>query len=46
MPNVEIRVIEMTEAFRQPAELARALVANGCMSQVAVLGNTAEAEAS
>jgi hypothetical protein len=46
MSSVDITVMAMTELYRTPDRLAQALVDNGCMSQLAVLANTAEAEAS
>jgi len=44
--SVTVTVMAMSDTYRQPASLAQALVDKGCMSQLAVLGDTAEAEAS
>lgn len=44
--SVNVKIVALTETYRQPDLLAAALAENGCMGQLAVLGDTAEAEAS
>jgi hypothetical protein len=44
--SVDVTIVALTETYRQPDLLAAALAENGCMGQLAVLGDTAEAEAS
>jgi hypothetical protein len=44
--SVEVTIVAMGDTFRQPDELAMALVEKGCMTQLALLADTAEAEAS
>ncbi|WP_298303759.1 hypothetical protein [uncultured Erythrobacter sp.] len=43
---VNVRIVAMSETYRQPDLLAAALAEKGCMGQLAVLGDIAEAEAS
>ena len=43
---VDVKIVALTETYRQPDALAAALADNGCMGQLAALGDTAEAEAS
>lgn len=43
---VEVKIVALTETYRQPDALASALAENGCMGQLAALGDIAEAEAS
>lgn len=44
--SVDVKIVALTETYRQPDALARALAENGCMGQLSVLGDIAEAEAS
>ncbi|MEP1422488.1 MAG: hypothetical protein ABJK59_12020 [Erythrobacter sp.] len=44
--TVDVKIVALTETYRQPDQLAAALADNGCMGQLAALGDTAEAEAS
>lgn len=44
--SVDVTIIAMSATFAQPDQLAQALVDNGCMMQLALLADTAEAEAS
>lgn len=44
--SVDVKIVALTETYRQPDALAGALAENGCMAQLSVLGDTAEAEAS
>ncbi|UAB77629.1 hypothetical protein INR77_12650 [Erythrobacter sp. SCSIO 43205] len=44
--SVDVKIVQLTETYRQPDALAGALAENGCMGQLGVLGNIAEAEAS
>jgi len=43
---VDVKIVALTETYRQPDELAAALAENGCMGQLAALGDIAETEAS
>lgn len=43
---VDVKIVALTETYRQPDLLAAALAENGCLGQLSVLGDTAEAEAS
>lgn len=43
---VDVKIVALTQTYRQPDLLAAALAENGCMGQLSVLGDTAEAEAS
>ena len=44
--SVDVKIVALTETYRQPDALAGALAENGCMGQLTVLGDIAEAEAS
>lgn len=44
--SVEVKIVALTETYRQPDALAAALAENGCMGQLEALGDIAEAEAS
>jgi len=44
--SIDVRIVAMSETYRQPDLLAAALAENGCMGQLAILGDIAEAEAS
>ena len=44
--SVDVTIVALTETYRQPDALAGALAENGCMGQLAALGDIAEAEAS
>jgi len=43
---IDVKIVALTETYRQPDLLAAALAEKGCMGQLAVLGDIAEAEAS
>ena len=43
---VNVKIVALSETYRQPDLLASALAENGCLGQLAVLGDIAEAEAS
>ena len=44
--SVDVKIVALTETYRQPDALAGALAENGCMGQLSALGDIAEAEAS
>ena len=44
--SVDVKIVALTETYRQPDALAAALADNGCFGQLAALGDIAEAEAS
>lgn len=44
--SVDVKIVALTETYRAPDALASALAENGCMGQLAALGDIAEAEAS
>ncbi|MEM1052461.1 MAG: hypothetical protein AAGI28_10240 [Pseudomonadota bacterium] len=44
--SVDVKIVALTETYRQPDLLAEALAENGCMGQLSVVGDIAEAEAS
>lgn len=43
---VDVKIVALTETYRQPDALAAALAENGCFGQLSALGDIAEAEAS
>lgn len=44
--SVDVKIVAMTQTYRQPDLLAGALAENGCFGQLSVLGDIAESEAS
>lgn len=44
--SVDVKIVALTETYREPDALAGALAENGCIGQLSVLGDIAEAEAS
>lgn len=45
MPSISVKFVSMPDDIRQPDLLAQALAERGCMTQLSLLGDVAEAEA-